>query len=248
MWWKWTGKPEAPTSRLLGILPTFVDDFAILPIGRSAVQLAREIAAKGGYQMKITKPKNGTLRWAGVDFNVSRDSVHIHQTEYLLSLPLPEGMGESEDSSASAPSSAPVPSPDLFPLPPSSRELPSEPPRLLTAQEGKAFRERLGCLSWVARDTRPDLSQGCNQLSRHSSAPTQADAAYLLSLLRYARRTATSRILRISRSDVPPTLSPLSTKSWSDAALGSAGNAHPQSGWLFTLKSAILHWRAFSQK
>eukprot|EP00975_Prorocentrum_lima_P053811 11292678-Prorocentrum_lima.AAC.1 len=65
MWWKWTGKPEAPTSRLLGILPTFVDDFAILPIGRSAVQLAREIAAKGGYQMKITKPKNGTLRWAG---------------------------------------------------------------------------------------------------------------------------------------------------------------------------------------
>ncbi len=174
--------------------------------------------------------------------------MHIHQTEYLLSLPLPEGMGESEDSSASAPSSAPVPSPDLFPLPPSSRELPSEPPRLLTAQEGKAFRERLGCLSWVARDTRPDLSQGCNQLSRHSSAPTQADAAYLLSLLRYARRTATSRILRISRSDVPPTSSPLSTKSWSDAALGSAGNAHPQSGWLFTLKSAILHWRAFSQK
>uniref|UniRef100_A0A0G4IG64 Reverse transcriptase Ty1/copia-type domain-containing protein n=1 Tax=Chromera velia CCMP2878 TaxID=1169474 RepID=A0A0G4IG64_9ALVE len=133
MWWKWTGKPEAPTSRLLGILPTFVDDFAILPIGCSAVQLAREIAAKGGYQMKITKPKNGTLRWAGVDFNVSRDSVRIHQTEYLLSLPLPEGMGESEDSSASAPSSAPVPSPDLFPLSPSSRELPSEPPRLLTA-------------------------------------------------------------------------------------------------------------------
>uniref|UniRef100_A0A0G4HH71 Uncharacterized protein n=1 Tax=Chromera velia CCMP2878 TaxID=1169474 RepID=A0A0G4HH71_9ALVE len=108
--------------------------------------------------MKITKPKNGTLRWAGVDFNVSRDSVHIHQTEYLLSLPLPEGMGESEDSSASAPSSAPVSSPDLFPLPPSSRELPSEPPRLLTAQEGKAFRERLGCLLWVARDTHPDLS------------------------------------------------------------------------------------------
>uniref|UniRef100_A0A0G4HAY8 Reverse transcriptase Ty1/copia-type domain-containing protein n=1 Tax=Chromera velia CCMP2878 TaxID=1169474 RepID=A0A0G4HAY8_9ALVE len=207
MWWKWTGKPEAPTSHLLGILPTFVDDFAILPIGRSAVQLAREIAAKGGYQMKITKPKNGTLRWAGVNFNVSRDSVHIHQTEYLLSLPLPEGMGKSEDSSASAPSSAPV-----------------------------------------ARDTRLDLSQGCNQLSRHSSAPTQADAAYLLSLLRYVCRTATSRILRIPRSDVPPTSSPLSTKSWSDAALGSAGNAHPQSGWLFTLKSAILHWRAFSQK
>uniref|UniRef100_A0A0G4GR20 Reverse transcriptase Ty1/copia-type domain-containing protein n=1 Tax=Chromera velia CCMP2878 TaxID=1169474 RepID=A0A0G4GR20_9ALVE len=147
MWWKWTDKPEAPTSRLLGILPTFVADFTILPIGRSAVQLVREIAAKGGYQMKITKPKNGTLRWARVDFNVSRDSVHIHQTEYLLSLPLPESMGESEDSSASAPSSAPVPSPDLFPLPPSSRELPSEPPRLLTAQEGKAFREWLGCLS-----------------------------------------------------------------------------------------------------
>uniref|UniRef100_A0A0G4HYP6 Uncharacterized protein n=1 Tax=Chromera velia CCMP2878 TaxID=1169474 RepID=A0A0G4HYP6_9ALVE len=108
--------------------------------------------------MKITKPKNGALRWAGVDFNVSRDSVPIHQTKYLLSLPLPEGMGESEDSSASASSSAPVPSPDLFPLSPSSRELPSEPPRLLTAQEGKAFRERLGYLSWVARDTHPDLS------------------------------------------------------------------------------------------
>uniref|UniRef100_A0A0G4F8X1 Reverse transcriptase Ty1/copia-type domain-containing protein n=1 Tax=Chromera velia CCMP2878 TaxID=1169474 RepID=A0A0G4F8X1_9ALVE len=150
MWWKWTGKPEAPTSRLLGILPTFVDDFAILPIGRSAVQLACEIAAKRSYQIKITKPKNGTLRWAGVDFNVSRDSVHIHQTKYLLSLPLPEGMGDSADSSASIPSSIPTPPPDLFPLPPSSRELPSEPPRLLTAQEGKAFRERLGCLSWVA--------------------------------------------------------------------------------------------------
>uniref|UniRef100_A0A0G4HLD8 Reverse transcriptase Ty1/copia-type domain-containing protein n=1 Tax=Chromera velia CCMP2878 TaxID=1169474 RepID=A0A0G4HLD8_9ALVE len=49
MWWKWTGKPEAPTSCLLGILPTFVDDFGILPIGRSAVQLVCEIAAKGGY-------------------------------------------------------------------------------------------------------------------------------------------------------------------------------------------------------
>uniref|UniRef100_A0A0G4EY91 Uncharacterized protein n=1 Tax=Chromera velia CCMP2878 TaxID=1169474 RepID=A0A0G4EY91_9ALVE len=108
--------------------------------------------------MKITKPKNGILRWAGVDFNVSRDSVHIHQTKYLLSLPLPEGMGESEDFSASTPSSVPIPSPDLFPLSPSSCELPFEPPRLLTAQEGKAFRERLGCLSWVARDTRPDLS------------------------------------------------------------------------------------------
>uniref|UniRef100_A0A0K6S783 Reverse transcriptase Ty1/copia-type domain-containing protein n=1 Tax=Chromera velia CCMP2878 TaxID=1169474 RepID=A0A0K6S783_9ALVE len=122
IWWKWTGKPEAPTSRLLGILPTFVDDFAILPI----------------------------------------------------------------DSSASVPSSVPTPPPDLFPLPPSSRELPSEPPRLLTAQEEKAFRKRLGCLSWVARDTRPDLSQGCNQLSHHSSAPTHADADYLLSLLHYA--------------------------------------------------------------
>uniref|UniRef100_A0A0G4IB26 Uncharacterized protein n=1 Tax=Chromera velia CCMP2878 TaxID=1169474 RepID=A0A0G4IB26_9ALVE len=108
--------------------------------------------------MKITKPKNGTLRWAGVDFNVSRDSVHIHQTEYLLSLPLPEGMGDSADSSASVSSSVPTPPPDLFPLPPSSRELPSEPPRLLTAQEGKAFHKRLGCLSWVARDTHPDLS------------------------------------------------------------------------------------------
>uniref|UniRef100_A0A0G4HXJ6 Reverse transcriptase Ty1/copia-type domain-containing protein n=1 Tax=Chromera velia CCMP2878 TaxID=1169474 RepID=A0A0G4HXJ6_9ALVE len=158
MWWKWTGKLEAPSSRLLGILPTFVDNFAILPIGRSAVQLAHEIAAKGGYQMKITKPKNGTLHWAGVDFNVSRDSVHIHQTEYLLSLPLPEGMGDSVDFSASVPSSVPTPPPDLFPLPPSSHELPSKPPRLLTAQEGKAFRERLGCLSWVAQDTRPDLS------------------------------------------------------------------------------------------
>uniref|UniRef100_A0A0G4FX24 Reverse transcriptase Ty1/copia-type domain-containing protein n=1 Tax=Chromera velia CCMP2878 TaxID=1169474 RepID=A0A0G4FX24_9ALVE len=216
--------------------------------GRSAVQLAREIAAKGGYQMKITKPENGTLRWAGVDFNVSRNSVHIHQTEYLLSLPLPEGMEDSADSSASVPSSVPTPPPDLFPLPPSSRELPSKPLRLLTTQEGKAFRERLGCFSWVARDTRPDLSQGCNQLSRHSSAPTHTDADYLLSFLRYARRTATSRILRISRSDVPSTSSPLSTKSWSDAALGSAGNAHPQSGWLFTLKFTILHWRAFSQK
>uniref|UniRef100_A0A0G4H3E1 Reverse transcriptase Ty1/copia-type domain-containing protein n=1 Tax=Chromera velia CCMP2878 TaxID=1169474 RepID=A0A0G4H3E1_9ALVE len=227
MWWKWTGKPEAPTSRLLSILPAFVDDFAILPIGRSAVQLACKIIAKGGYQMKITKPKNGTLRWAGVDFNVSRDSVHIHQTEYLLSLPLLEGMGDPVDSSASNPSSVPTPPPDLFLLLPSSRELPSEPLRLLTAQEGKAFHERLGCLLWVARDTRPDLSQGYNQLSRHSSAPTHADADYLLSLLRYARRTATSRILRISRSDVPSTSSPLFTKSWSDAALGSAGNVHP---------------------
>uniref|UniRef100_A0A0G4HHL4 Reverse transcriptase Ty1/copia-type domain-containing protein n=1 Tax=Chromera velia CCMP2878 TaxID=1169474 RepID=A0A0G4HHL4_9ALVE len=133
MWWKWTGKPEAPTSYLLGILPTFVNDFAILPIGRSAVQLACKIAAKGGYQIKITKPKNGTLCWAGVGFNVSQDSVHIHQTEYLLSLPLPEGMGDSADSSASVPSSIPTPPPDLFPLPPSSCKLPSEPPCLLTA-------------------------------------------------------------------------------------------------------------------
>uniref|UniRef100_A0A0G4HEV9 Uncharacterized protein n=1 Tax=Chromera velia CCMP2878 TaxID=1169474 RepID=A0A0G4HEV9_9ALVE len=108
--------------------------------------------------MKITKPKNGTLCWAGVDFNVSRDSVHIHQTEYLLSLPLPEGMGDPADSSASVPSSIPTPPPDLFPLPPSSRELPSEPLHFLTAQEGKAFHERLGCFLWVARDTRPDLS------------------------------------------------------------------------------------------
>uniref|UniRef100_A0A0G4FIF9 Uncharacterized protein n=1 Tax=Chromera velia CCMP2878 TaxID=1169474 RepID=A0A0G4FIF9_9ALVE len=198
--------------------------------------------------MKITKPKNGTFHWAGVDFNVSRNSVYIHQTEYLLFLPLPEGMGDSADSSASVPSSVPTPPPDLFPLPPSSCELSSEPPRLLTAQEGKAFHEKLGYLSWVARDTRPDLSQGCNQLSRHSSAPTHADANYLLSLLRYARCTATSRILRISRSDVLSTSSPLSTKSWSDATLGSARNTHPQSGWLFTLKFAILHWRAFSQK
>uniref|UniRef100_A0A0G4HPA8 Uncharacterized protein n=1 Tax=Chromera velia CCMP2878 TaxID=1169474 RepID=A0A0G4HPA8_9ALVE len=97
--------------------------------------------------MKITKPKNGTLHWAGVDFNVSRDSVHIHQTEYLLSLPLSEGMGDSAHSSASVPSSIPTSPPDLFPLLPSSHELPSEPPRLFTAQEGKAFRERLGCLS-----------------------------------------------------------------------------------------------------
>uniref|UniRef100_A0A0G4FNV8 Uncharacterized protein n=1 Tax=Chromera velia CCMP2878 TaxID=1169474 RepID=A0A0G4FNV8_9ALVE len=108
--------------------------------------------------MKITKPKNGTLRWAGVDFNVSRDSVHIHQTEYLLSFPLSEGMGDSANSSASVPSSVPTSPSDLFPLPPSSRELPSKPPRLLTAQEGKAFCERLGCLSWITQDTRPDLS------------------------------------------------------------------------------------------
>uniref|UniRef100_A0A0G4FZJ4 Uncharacterized protein n=1 Tax=Chromera velia CCMP2878 TaxID=1169474 RepID=A0A0G4FZJ4_9ALVE len=70
----------------------------------------------------------------------------------------------------------------------------------------------------------------------------------LLSLLRYARRTATSRVIQISHSDVPSTSSVIHPISWSDAALGTAGNAHPQTGWLLSLGSAILHWRSFSQQ
>uniref|UniRef100_A0A0G4HZY4 Uncharacterized protein n=1 Tax=Chromera velia CCMP2878 TaxID=1169474 RepID=A0A0G4HZY4_9ALVE len=75
-----------------------------------------------------------------------------------------------------------------------------------------------------------------------------ADAALLLSLLRYAQRTASSRVIQILCSDVPSSSSLLRTTSWSDAALGTAGNAHLQTGWLISLGSAVLHWCAFSQQ
>uniref|UniRef100_A0A0G4HSG6 Uncharacterized protein n=1 Tax=Chromera velia CCMP2878 TaxID=1169474 RepID=A0A0G4HSG6_9ALVE len=44
--------------------------------------------------------------------------------------------------------------------------------------------------------------------------------------------------------DVPSSSSLLRTTSWSDAA----GNAHPQTGWLISLGSAVLRWRAFFQQ
>uniref|UniRef100_A0A0G4HVL7 Reverse transcriptase Ty1/copia-type domain-containing protein n=1 Tax=Chromera velia CCMP2878 TaxID=1169474 RepID=A0A0G4HVL7_9ALVE len=237
LWWKWTGRPQAARSRLLGLLPTFVDDLAVIPIGTSAEKLIREIAAKGNYTMKITRPKGGQIRWSGVDFSFAKDSVCISQIEYLLSLPLPEGQGDPVPAEA-----------DVIPLPPSSREPQQEPAPLLSAADATAFRERLGALSWVARDTRPDLAEGCNQLSRHACAPTRPQAEYLLHLLRYARRTVTSRVLQIRRSDIPSLSTPLSLKGWSDASLGCPGNAHPHTGWLFAIGLACLHWRSFTQK
>uniref|UniRef100_A0A0G4FP90 Uncharacterized protein n=1 Tax=Chromera velia CCMP2878 TaxID=1169474 RepID=A0A0G4FP90_9ALVE len=194
--------------------------------------------------MKITKPNKGSLRWAGVNFELKRDSITIHQTEYLLSLPLPEGIGEAPSTDTNGEGESSI----LFSLPSSSRDIPEEPSPLLSAKDASSFRERLGCLSWVTRDTRPDLAQGRNQLSRHASAPSTADADLLLSLLCYARRTATSRVIKISHSDVPSTSSVIHPISWSDAALGTAGNAHLQTGWLLSLGSAILHWRSFSQQ
>uniref|UniRef100_A0A0G4H2L0 Reverse transcriptase Ty1/copia-type domain-containing protein n=1 Tax=Chromera velia CCMP2878 TaxID=1169474 RepID=A0A0G4H2L0_9ALVE len=157
LWWKWTGKPGAAGSQLIGLCATFVDDLAILGISVSPSTLIAEIACKGPFTIKETHPTDeGKVRWAGVDFELKKDEIRISQSEYLQSLgaSVPEG---------SVPST---------PLPLNSRDRHDTSPPL-SPPEAKQFRLLLGGLAWVAWDSRPDLAEACNKLSRSVAYPTE---------------------------------------------------------------------------
>uniref|UniRef100_A0A0G4GYT7 Reverse transcriptase Ty1/copia-type domain-containing protein n=1 Tax=Chromera velia CCMP2878 TaxID=1169474 RepID=A0A0G4GYT7_9ALVE len=231
LWWKWTGKPGTAGSRLIGLCATFVDDLAILGISISSSTLVAEIARKGPFTIKETHPTDeGKVRWAGVDFELKKDEIQISQSEYLQSLgtSVPEG---------------PIPS---TPLPLNSRDRhdtssPLSPPAV------KQFRSLLGGLAWVARDTRPDLAEACNELSRSVACPTERSHSFLHSAVRCVAATR-DRSLSIRRDDIPPrSEKPLHLKGWGDAALGTAGCAHPHTGWLLSIGNSLLHWRSFRQ-
>uniref|UniRef100_A0A0G4I062 Uncharacterized protein n=1 Tax=Chromera velia CCMP2878 TaxID=1169474 RepID=A0A0G4I062_9ALVE len=137
----------------------------------------------------------------------------------------------------------PVPS---TPLPLNSRDRHDTSPPL-SPSAAKQFRSLLGGLAWVARDTRPDLAEACNELSRSVACPTERSHSFLHSAVRYAAATR-DRSLSIRRDDIPPrSEKPLHLKGWGDAALRTAGCAHPHTGWLLSIGNSRLHWRSFRQ-
>uniref|UniRef100_A0A0G4F7U5 Reverse transcriptase Ty1/copia-type domain-containing protein n=1 Tax=Chromera velia CCMP2878 TaxID=1169474 RepID=A0A0G4F7U5_9ALVE len=163
LWWKWSGQPGVESSRLLGLCATFVDDLAVIGIGASPSELVDEIASKGPFTItKVKADTNGCARWAGVDIELREDEIRLSQAKNVQSLlqTVPPG-------------------PILnTPLPPDSRDRLDDSPAL-PASQARSFRSLLGGLAWVARDTRPDLAEACNELSRSVACPTERSLLYL---------------------------------------------------------------------
>uniref|UniRef100_A0A0G4HMZ6 Uncharacterized protein n=1 Tax=Chromera velia CCMP2878 TaxID=1169474 RepID=A0A0G4HMZ6_9ALVE len=133
------------------------------------------------------------------------------------------------------------------PLPPDSRDRPDDSPAL-PASQARSFRSLLGGLAWVAQDTRPDLVEACNELSRSVACLTERSLSYLHGAVHYAAATK-HRTLYIRRDDTPKRSEPLDVTGWGDAALGTAGCAHPHphTGWLIAIRNSLIHWRSFRQ-
>ncbi|XP_062703511.1 uncharacterized protein LOC134285970 [Aedes albopictus] len=103
------------------------------------------------------------------------------------------------------------------------------------------YKETVGCLSFVAQTTRPDIAFAVNAVSQFSSNPGKLHWEAVKRIFRYIKGTATKK-LEYSRSPTDE------LKGYSDAdSGGNPDSRRSTSGYVFTLQGAAIAWNVKKQ-
>lgn len=207
-------------NNIQGYLCVYVDDFLAVGIKLSARQILEEIKTK----MKLNIDENGSLTFTGTSFDIKKECISIHQQKYIDSLlpveqlkshatPLPYRINEKEDRTDQLNS------------------------KLVTK-----YREKLGQLLFIARDSRPDLSYAASFLGKFSSAPTIQAMKLLNRAITYA---ATNPYIMRYPSKFHKTT--LNIECFVDASLGNNNNVHAQTGYIIFINETPFYWKSKRQ-
>ncbi|KXJ84276.1 hypothetical protein RP20_CCG014294 [Aedes albopictus] len=103
------------------------------------------------------------------------------------------------------------------------------------------YKEAVGCLSFVAQTTRPDIAFAVNAVSQFSSNPGKPHWEAVKRIIRYLKGTATKK-LEYSRNPTDE------LKGYSDADWGGDPDSRRStSGYVFTLQGAAIAWNVKKQ-
>lgn len=209
------------------VLLLYVDDIVLF--GRSKEHIDLVISKlKNKFDLKILGKTRNLL---GVEFEESNSNLFIHQTNYIRkvcsmfekfkipisSLPMAQGVVLSK-----------------LQCPESEREK-REMARF-------PYRNLIGCLSFIASRTRPDLTHSLNILSQFQSNPGKVHWHHLLKLLGYLQYTMN---YQLSLSKVPD----LQVNCYADADFASNRDDRISlGGYILFLGGAPILWRTSKQK
>lgn len=208
------------------VLVLYVDDFVIF--GKSAEMINKMIETlKSHFDIKTL---GKTRKLLGVEFLDNKDGVLIHQENYIQEV-------YDKYSKFKIPiTSLPIAKGTVF----SKRDCPS------TEAETKEmnsypYRSILGCLSFIANRTRPDISYAVNILSQFQSNPGMFHWSALLKLLGYVYKTKHYKLSLLCNKPHIITFSDADFAANRDdrTSLG---------GQLVLLGNSPIGWRTFKEK
>ena len=208
------------------VLLVYVDDMVIF--GKSLKQVNSMLnILKSKFDLKIL---GQTKKLLGVEFNYHRDHIEIHQSLYIdeiitrfkeykfpvSSLPIAKGIKYSKDS-----------------CPVNDNEF--------TEMSKYPYRNVLGCLSFLANRTRPDISYAVNIFSQYQVNPGMVHWQGLLKLLGYVSYTRHYK-LKLNCHDLQLSI-------FSDADYAANRNDMVSlGGQISFLGNSPISWRTFKQK
>ena len=210
---------RAKDGSILFVVLTYVDDITILAFAGQMNIAIQEIRS----HLICSEPET-LSRLIGVNYEIYKDFIMVHQRDYAQALPchrnmacdipLPRNIVNEDDNSA----------------------LITEPPDI------KSFRSQLGQLSYLANTSRPDVSYAASYLSKFLQQPTNKSARLLDMACNYAKASADTHIkLKPSSSQI------IHLTAYVDASLGSHNSIYSQTGYLVLHKNNPIAWKSHKQ-
>lgn len=209
------------------VLLLYVDDIVVL--GKTPKHISRVVRM---LQQKFDLKYLGkTRKLLGVQFEEKDGKLSIHQEEYIskigelfekfkfptASLPIAKGIVLSK-----------IDCPGTFAERKEMEDLP--------------FRNLLGCLSYIAGRTRPDICYAVNIFSQFAANPGKRHWYYLLKLLGYVVQTRSQKLCLSNISDIGITC-------YSDADFAANRDDRISIGGIILLIDQVpVFWRTFKQK
>ncbi|BDD54388.1 hypothetical protein MAP00_009257 [Monascus purpureus] len=112
----------------------------------------------------------------------------------------------------------------------------------------KEYQRGVGCLTWLATKTRPDLSRTVGVLSQYHAKPTQKAWRALIHAIRYLKGSI-NRQITYHKATEPITSDLLMPRCYTDSDWGGqlTGNRRSVSGYIFLLAGAPIAWKSRKQ-
>lgn len=201
------------------IIAIYVDDFLIVYEDEIQFKKIKEVLMKS-FDMKDLGPAKGCL---GIRITLKKGKIELDQEIYLKEVLERFNMTDCN------PISTPVQT-DLKLV----RE--SSEPEIDRSEI--PYQEAIGCLLYLARGTRPDISYAVNLVSRFNNSYKQSHWIAVKRIMRYLKGTMTRRLQYTTGGLI----------GFVDADWGASCDKKSTTGYVFILAGAAISWKAQQQK
>jgi hypothetical protein len=206
------------TSAYLILIGVYVDDLIIT--GSDNEQLKR-ISNELGKRFRM-KHLGDLNQFLGIRFKRTPNGITLDQTNYIDQIVKQFGMKDAAKIST--------------PMETAYHKMPTD-----ELDDVYPTREAIGCLTYIANATRPDIAFAVNNLARNVSKPTKRLWNAIKRIIRYLKTTR-DICLTFRRSD-------LTLEAWADSDFaGDITDRKSTSGWLYKIGGNAISWKSQKQK